>query len=34
VVKEVNAKDDIFGFKGGYPAKFVESPMWGYTMHG
>jgi hypothetical protein len=24
----------IFGFKGGYPAKFVRSPMWGYTMHG
>jgi hypothetical protein len=24
----------IFGFKGGYPARFVKSPMWGYTMHG
>jgi hypothetical protein len=21
-------KDDIFGFKGGYPARFVKSPMW------
>jgi hypothetical protein len=31
---EVNTKDDIFGFKGGYPARFVKSPMWGYTMHG
>jgi hypothetical protein len=28
VVKEVNTKDDIFGFKGGYPARFVRSPMW------
>jgi hypothetical protein len=27
VVKEVNTKDDIFGFKGGYPARFVKSPM-------
>jgi hypothetical protein len=27
-------KDDIFGFKGGYPVRFVKSPMWGYTMHG
>jgi hypothetical protein len=34
VVKEVNTKDDFFGFKGGYPARFVKSPMWGYTMHG
>jgi hypothetical protein len=25
VVKEVNTKDDIFGFKGGYPARFVIS---------
>jgi hypothetical protein len=24
----------IFGFKGGYPARFVRPPMWGYTMHG
>jgi hypothetical protein len=24
----------MFGFKGGYPARFVRSPMWGYTMHG
>jgi hypothetical protein len=24
----------IFGFKGGYPARFVRSLMWGYTMHG
>jgi hypothetical protein len=24
----------IFGFKGGYPARVVRSPMWGYTMHG
>jgi hypothetical protein len=24
----------IFGFKGGYPARFVRSPMRGYTMHG
>jgi hypothetical protein len=23
----------IFGFKGGYPTRFVKSPMWGYTMH-
>jgi hypothetical protein len=23
----------IFGFKGGYLARFVRSPMWGYTMH-
>jgi hypothetical protein len=23
----------IFGFKGGNPARFVRSPMWGYTMH-
>jgi hypothetical protein len=34
VVKEVNKKDDTFGFKGGYPARFVKSLMWGYTMHG
>jgi hypothetical protein len=34
VVKEVNTKDDIFGFKGGYQERFVKSPMWGYTMHG
>jgi hypothetical protein len=34
VVKEVNTKDDIFGFKGGYPAMLVKSPMRGYTMHG
>jgi hypothetical protein len=34
VVKEVNTKDDIFGFNGGYPARFVKSPMWRYTMHG
>jgi hypothetical protein len=33
VVKEVITKDDIW-FKGGYPARFVKSPMWGYTMHG
>jgi hypothetical protein len=33
MVKEVNTKDDIFGFKGGYPARFAKSPMWGYTMH-
>jgi hypothetical protein len=33
VVKEVNTKDDIW-FKGGYPARFVRSPMRGYTMHG
>jgi hypothetical protein len=24
----------IFGFKDGYPARFVRSPMWGHTMHG
>jgi hypothetical protein len=24
----------IFGFKGGYPARVVRSPMRGYTMHG
>jgi hypothetical protein len=24
----------IFGFKGGYPVRFVRYPMWGYTMHG
>jgi hypothetical protein len=24
----------IFGFKGGYPGRFVRYPMWGYTMHG
>jgi hypothetical protein len=24
----------IFDFKGGYSARFVRSPMWGYTMHG
>jgi hypothetical protein len=24
----------IFGFKGGYLARFVRSPMRGYTMHG
>jgi hypothetical protein len=24
----------IFGFKGGYPTRFVKSLMWGYTMHG
>jgi hypothetical protein len=24
----------IFGFKDGYPASFVGSLMWGYTMHG
>jgi hypothetical protein len=24
----------IFGFKGRYLARFVRSPMWGYTMHG
>jgi hypothetical protein len=24
----------ILSFKGGYPARFVRSPMWGYTMHG
>jgi hypothetical protein len=24
VVKEVNTKDDIFGFKGGYPMRFVN----------
>jgi hypothetical protein len=23
----------IFGFKGGYPARFVRSPVWGYIMH-
>jgi hypothetical protein len=23
----------IFGFKGGYPARFVRSPVWGYMMH-
>jgi hypothetical protein len=23
----------IFGFKGGYPVRFVRSPIWGYTMH-
>jgi hypothetical protein len=23
-----------FWFKGGYPARSVKSPMWGYTMHG
>jgi hypothetical protein len=34
VIKEANTKDDIFGFKGGYPVRFVISPMWGYTMHG
>jgi hypothetical protein len=34
VFKEVNTKDDIFGFKGGYPVRFVKFPMWGYTMHG
>jgi hypothetical protein len=34
VVKEVNTKEDIFGFKGGYPVRFVKYPMWGYTMHG
>jgi hypothetical protein len=34
VVKKVNAKDDIFGFKGGYPVRFVKSPVWGYTMYG
>jgi hypothetical protein len=34
VVKEVNPKDDIFGFKGGYLARFVRSPMWRYIMHG
>jgi hypothetical protein len=28
VVKEVNTKDDIFGFKGGYPVGFVKSLMW------
>jgi hypothetical protein len=33
VVKEVNTKDDIFGFKGGYPVRIAQSPMWGYTMH-
>jgi hypothetical protein len=33
VVKEVSTKDDIFGFKGGYPARFVKSPMLGYIMH-
>jgi hypothetical protein len=33
VVKEVITKDDIW-FKGGYPVRFVRSPMWGYTMHG
>jgi hypothetical protein len=34
VVKEVNTKDDIIDFKGGYLARFVKSPMWRYTMHG
>jgi hypothetical protein len=34
VVKEVNIKDDIFGCKGGYLARFVKSLMWGYIMHG
>jgi hypothetical protein len=34
VVKEVNTKNDIFGLMGGYLARFVKSPMWGYTMHG
>jgi hypothetical protein len=24
----------IFGFEGGYPAKFVRSLIWRYTMHG
>jgi hypothetical protein len=27
-------KDDIFGFKGGYLARFVKPSMWVYTMHG
>jgi hypothetical protein len=26
VVKEVNTKDDIFGFEDGHPARFVKSP--------
>jgi hypothetical protein len=34
VDKEVNAKEDIFGFEGGYPARFVKSLMWEYKMHG
>jgi hypothetical protein len=34
VFKEVNTKDDVFGFKGGYLVRFVKSPMWGYRMHG
>jgi hypothetical protein len=33
VVKEVDTKDDIFGFKGGYLVRFAKYPMWGYTMH-
>jgi hypothetical protein len=34
LVKEVNPKDDIFGFKGGYPARFVKSPpSHGYLLH-
>jgi hypothetical protein len=33
MVKELNIKDDIIGFMGGYSARFVKSPMWGYTLH-
>jgi hypothetical protein len=29
-----NHKRWYFSFKGGYPVRFVKSPMWGYTMHG
>jgi hypothetical protein len=29
-----NHKKMIFGFKGAYPARFMKSPTWGYTMHG
>jgi hypothetical protein len=28
------SQNKIFGFKGGYPVRFVRSPMWEYTMHG
>ena len=31
MVKEVNTKDDIFGFKGGYPARFVKNLRCGDT---
>jgi hypothetical protein len=24
VAKEINTKDDVFGFMGGYPARFCE----------